>query len=109
MAGNGRLFKQDSMQGTIEMFRQYANSVLQEQIEKLKEEDNNLVSGKLARLNLFNTHFSVLKQHITNKEKEILDDNRSLVEYDELAKEINSIKVECINEYLHNNFGKDSY
>jgi hypothetical protein len=93
---------------TILLFREYANQVLNEQNQRLKEYDKSyLLSGKLARLKFFNTHLKILKEEINNRIIIILSEHAGTPYYNKLKKELQDTATEYINEYLFLGFYKE--
>lgn len=93
---------------TVLEFREYANQVLKEQAECLKESNiDPILIGKLARLKVFNTHLEILKQKLSEKTEYLLSQNVNPNHHNKLRQQLHSVSVDYIHEYLSLNFDKE--
>ena len=97
-----------TLEKTILYFREYASKVLKEQTDHVSEFDNNnYLSGKLARLKFVNAHLKELKEQLSNVKEQLLSEHASASFYDDLKASLENIKQEYINEYMYIGFTKN--
>ncbi len=97
-----------AIEPTVLSFREYARQVLNEESESLLEYNKNyLLSGKLARLRVFNTHLKNLKQKLNDRIASILVEATSAPYYEELKSTLQSVSLEYVNEYIYIGFTKE--
>ncbi len=100
-----------SIELTISHFREYARQVLDEHSGHLKAYNNNsLLHSKLERLKFFNKHLKVLKKNLNDKAELLLAEQIGASYYEELKRNIHSVSIEYIDEYLSIGFsGSDKH
>ena len=97
-----------TLEKTILYFREYATKVLKEQTDHVSEFDNNnYLSGKLARLRFVNAHLRELKEQLATKKEQLLSEHSSAPFYNDLKENLESVKQEYVNEYMYIGFTKN--
>lgn len=93
----------------ISSFRAFAKEALEEEIAALREIENSLlISGKLARFKVFNTHLNQLQHTLTGKIQAIIQTQGAMPgEKEDLEAALTDITTEYINEYMCSSFLKD--
>src|SRR4051812_10225921 len=95
----------------VAAFSKYARELLEEQQVQLKSaKEHHILSGKLARIKVFNEHLDILKDRLHNMVDAMLGSSRSLPpdQYTKLQQALKSISAEYINEYLCISFIKEA-
>lgn len=92
----------------ISSFRVFAKDALEEEIAALREIENSLlISGKLARFKVFNTHLEQLQQTLNGKIQSITSNAEVSKDVKEMLEAtLNATSAEYINEYMCSSFLK---
>lgn len=87
-----------NLEAQVSRFRVVATELLKERIAELhRYKDSHLITGKLAKIKVFNTQLDIFRQSLNDNIKTIIEENKGDVALDAALK---STYDEFVNEYM---------